>query len=252
VIAAVAAGLALAAPSRDALIERWRSANTTHTVARLNAGPPATSNAPAPDLRSLATRELATPGRYLLGKRPAPAKPWWAPLWDWVAERWQQFWRGLFERAHVGKTTAASIGDVLLAVVALVLVVTIVRLLRNIQIARTAAQNGRPEALAEAVPPSELYGDACAAAGRGDYGAAALLLFAATVTLLDGRGAVIASRTATVGDLRRQLRARNAVLVGPFDAVAAAFVQRAYAERAVAEPQWNSARYAYEQLAVSS
>jgi hypothetical protein len=81
--------------------------------------------------------------------------------------------------------------------------------------------------------------------GGGEYGTAALLLFGATVALLDGRGAVAASRSATVGDLRRELRARDAPLVAAFDAVAAPFVEKAYAERRVDEPQWHRARDAF-------
>jgi hypothetical protein len=74
------------------------------------------------------------------------------------------------------------------------------------------------------------------------------LLFAATVALLDRQGAVDGTASATVGDLRRELRAGNARLVGPFDAVAAPFVQEAYAERAVDEPQWHRARDAFATL----
>ena len=68
------------------------------------------------------------------------------------------------------------------------------------------------------------------------------------VALLDRQGAVDASASATVGDLRRELRAHNARLVAPFDAVAAPFVQEAYAERTVDEPQWHRARDAFAAL----
>ncbi len=122
------------------------------------------------------------------------------------------------------------------------------RLVRNIQLTRAASSAAQSEPLGQAPSTSDLYREACAAANRGEHGAAALFLFAATVALLHGRGAVTASRSATVGDLRRQLRVRDANLVGPFDAVAAPFVQRAYAERAIGAPQWDRARFAYEEL----
>jgi hypothetical protein len=51
-----------------------------------------------------------------------------------------------------------------------------------------------------------------------------------------------------VGDLRRELRARNAALIVPFDEVAAPFVQKAYAEHAVEEPQWHRAHKAFAAL----
>jgi hypothetical protein len=248
VIFAAAVAVALAAPSRELLIQRWLRADARHTAARLHSGPPAARSAPVPDLQALAQTELATPGRYRLAQPVAAPKPWWSGIWGWITDRWQKFWRGLFSRVSVGKETAASAGDVLLAIVALILLITIVRLVRNIQITRAATANTRAEPLGDVPSPAELYQQACAAASRGDYGAGALLLFAATVVLLDDKGAVVASRSATVGDLRRQLRARDKNLVDPFDAVAAPFVQRAYAERAIGEPQWNRARFAYQEL----
>jgi hypothetical protein len=247
VIFAAAAAVGLAAPSREALIERWLHANRTHSAAHLETA----SNAPRaqaapPDLNALAQRELATAGRYqLVAPAAVPAtEPWWAGPWRWLSERWDRLWRAVFARAHVGRETAASIGDVLLVIVGLILLITVVRLLRNLQLVRSRSRvDAAP--LAELPDPQSLYREACDAANRGEYGAAALLLFGATVTLLDGRGAVTASRSATVGDLRRELRARDAALIAPFDVVAAPFVQKAYAERRVDEPQWHRARDAF-------
>ena len=249
-IAAVAVVLAIATPSREELIERWLRANPAHSAARLNSGPhdAVAPNAAAPaDLQALAQRELGTPGRYQLAKPPPPApaaEPWWQRVWRWLEDRWQQLWRALFGRVHVGKGQAASIGDVLLVIVGLIFIVVVVRLLRNLQFARSRSRL-RSEPLEEPPTPRALYRQACNAASRADYGGAALLLFAATVALLDRQGAVEGRSSATVGDLRRALRARNAALVGAFDTVAAPFVQKAYAERAVDEPQWQVARDAF-------
>lgn len=250
-ILAVAATVALTVPSRDELIERWLRADRTHTLARLHAAPAAAAHASVPDLKALARRELGTRGRYALTPSAAPSKPWWSPIWGWIADRWQQFWRGLFGRVHLGKQVTASIGDLLLGLVALILAITVIRLVRNVQLARAAASSARVEPLGHAPSAAHLYRQACEAASRGDYGAAALLLFAATVALLGGRGAITTSRSATVGDLRRQLRGGDANLLDPFDVIAAPFVQRAYAERTIAEPQWKRARFAYEKLASS-
>jgi hypothetical protein len=248
VIFAAAAAVALAAPSREALIERWLHANRTHSAPHLESASNASRTQAAPaDLRALAQRELATAGRYQLATPAAvPAtEPWWAAPWRWLSEQWDRLWRAVFARAHVGRETAASIGDVLLVIVGLILLFTAVRLLRNLQLVRSKSRTDTVP-LAGLPDPRSLYREACDAANRGEYGAAALLLFAATVALLDGRGAVAASHSATVGDLRRELRARDAALIAPFDAVAAPFVQKAYAERSVDEPQWHRARAAFD------
>ncbi|GEM_PF-2388036 len=251
-IVAAAAAVALATPSREALIERWLRANRTHSAARLESasGVLSSQSAPAPpDLHALAQRELGTAGRYRLTESPPlpVSEPWWSGPWRWVSDRWNQFWHAIFGRVHVGKEAAVRVGDVLLVIVGLLLLFTALRLLRNLQFARsTSRSNSSP--LATPPDPHSLYRDACDAASRGEYGTAALLLFAASIALLDGRGAVVVRRSATVGDLRRELRAHDATLIAPFDAIAAPFVQKAYAERSVDEPQWRRARTAFDTL----
>ncbi|HXB83377.1 MAG TPA: hypothetical protein VNU22_08545 [Candidatus Acidoferrum sp.] len=245
-IAAIVAAAA-PAPSKGALIERWLRANRAHVVVRL--APASAPPISAPDLRALAQREFAVKGRYRLAESPAAAtaEPWWLQALHWIYQRWQRFWDLLFARVRVGPQGAASLGDVLLLLVGILMIFVVVRLLRNLQVERArSAPQAAP--LQEPPAPRTLYQQACNAAGRGDYGAASLLLFAATVALLDRQGAVDGTASATVGDLRRELRAGNAGLVTPFDAVAAPFVQEAYAERAVDEPQWHRARDAFATL----
>jgi hypothetical protein len=251
VILAAAAAAALAAPSREALIERWLRANHSHSAIQLRS-----RSAPlpaAPDLHRLAQRELSIPGRYQIAESNAAiaTEPWWMKAWDWIAERWQKFWNAIFARVHVGRQTAASFGDFLLVAVGLLLIFVAVRLSINLRFTRS-----RAGALVEPLtdPPSSraLYRQACDAASRGDYGAAALVLFAATIALLDRRGAVNLSQSATVGDLRRDLRASHRGMLAPFDAVAAPFVQRAYAERAIDESEWEHARSAFVNLSTST
>ena len=247
-IAAVALTLTLATPSREALVERWLDANRAHTRALLDSGPRASSaqGYKGTTLQALAQRELSIPGRYQspAARAPVEREPWWLRAWDWIAGRLQKFWQAFFRRVHVGREAAASIGDVLLVAVALLLILVVVRLLLNLQPAR-AASRASSESLVEQATPGVLYEQACTAANRGDYGNAALLLFAAMVALLDRHGAMDANSSATVGDLRRELRARNAAIVESFDAVAGPFVQKAYADRAVDEPQWKRANDAY-------
>jgi hypothetical protein len=245
-IVAIAAAAALA-PSKDALIARWLRANRTHVVARL--APASAPSVSAPDLGALAQREFAVKGRYRLAESSptSTGQPWWMQALQWIYKRWRRFWDLLFARVRVGPQGAASLGDVLLVLVGVLMIFVVVRLLRNLQVERFRS-GPRAAPLQEPPAPRALYKQACNAAGRGDYGTAALLLFAAMVALLDRQGAVDASASATVGDLRRELRAHNARLVAPFDAVAAPFVQEAYAERTVDEPQWHRARDAFAAL----
>lgn len=252
----VAAGLvlALATPSREMLIARWLHANPAHSLARLGSGPRAlASAAPAvADLHALVQRELAVAGRYRLSKPQSSVagESWWMRAWDWIADRWHRFWEALFGHARVGRAAAADIGNVLLVAVGLFLLYIVVRLAMGWQFARSQSRV-RTSPLEDPPSPLALYNRARATAARGDYGSAALLLFAATVALLDRQGAVDATSSATVGDLRRSLRAHNVSLLAPFDAVASAFVQRAYAERAVEASHWERAVNAFDTLSAN-
>lgn len=247
-ILVAAATIALAMPSREVFVSRWLAANRAHSIAKLHSAPPAQAGA-TPDLQGLVQRELSAPGRYQIAKPALPpaSEPWWERPWHWFTDRWDKFWNALFGHARIGRAQAVSIGDVLLVVVALLFGFVLFRLLRDLQFARRSAA-AQVEPLTELPSPRALYSSACEAAARGDYGTAALLLFRAFVLLLDRRGTIAVTSSATVGDLRRALRVRNAALVASFDAVAAPFVQRAYAERPITEPQWHAAQSAFEGL----
>jgi len=170
---------------------------------------------------------------------------------SWLGDRWDRLWRSLSKRVHFSERTANGIGWTLLAVVSFILVWVAVRLLVNLQLVRSRKRlNAQP--LQAPMDPQALYQEAHDAAGRGEYGRAALLLFAATVALLDLRGAVSGNRSATVGDLRRELRSSDASLVAIFDAIAAPFVQTVYAERAVDVSQWERAERGYSRLSDAS
>lgn len=250
-IAAVAAAAALATPSREALVRRWLHSNSAHSATSLHS-PQNGAQAP-PNLQALAQRELASPGRYTLTE--APVAPLRESLWKrflrWLGERWEQVWRSLSKRVHFSERTANGIGWTLLAVVTFGLMWVAVRLLVNLQVARSRKRSDA-QPLQGRLDPQALYEGARDAANRGEYGRAALLLFAATVALLDLRGTVCAGRSSTVGDLRRELRSNDASLVALFDAVAGPFVQTAYAERAVDASQWERAERGYSGLSEST
>jgi hypothetical protein len=247
VIVAVAAAVALTT-SREVLTQRWLHANRAHSIAWLAPGPGAAT--PPPDLSALAGRELAIAGRYQLADSP-PAlvalEPLWSRAWDWLRARWLPPWNALFARVHVGNRTVTSVGDALLGLVTLLLLFAGFRILRSLHLERSRSRLPY-QPIVMPPDPRRLYDDACEAADRGDYGRAALQLFGAIVALLDNRGVIHSSRSATVGELRRELRASDAALISPFDAIAALFVRKAYAERPVDATGWDRARGAFAAL----
>ncbi len=232
--------------SRAALVARWLRANPAHHVAALEI--PRRGPVPHRDLHSLAVHELATRGRYHLNLPPPtlPPEPWWVRPWNWLRARWDDLWRATAGRVHVSHGFAIVFGDVLLAVVLLGIAFVAYRLLREVAFKRAARVSAEP--LASPPTARALYRRACEAAAGGEYGGAVLQLFAATIAQLERQGALAAKRSATVNELRRQLRRSDACLLAPFDAVAEPFVQRAYAERAVDAPQWERARNAFDAL----
>lgn len=250
-IAAVAVAASLATPSREALVQRWLHANRAHSAASLHS-PRSDAQVP-PNLQVLAQRELASPGRYNLTETPAPTvhESLWTRLMHWLGEQWDRLWRSLSKRVHFSERAANGIGWTLLAVVASILLWVAVRLLVNLQLVRSRKRLVA-QPLQSGLDPQALYRTARESANRGEYGQAALLLFAATVALLDLRGAVSSDRSSTVGDLRRELRSNDASLVALFDAVAGPFVQTAYAERIVDASQWERAERGYSSLSESS
>ncbi|HTX59117.1 MAG TPA: hypothetical protein VMH02_05515 [Verrucomicrobiae bacterium] len=229
---------------RAALIARWEAQARPPAALRraLDATAPPSK---APDLAAMAARELAAPGRYHLTEAPQrPRTSWWARFWTWIAEQLRKLFSALFGRAHISRGGAAAIGDVLIALAAAVLLFAVWRLLAQLQFARERGRTSA-EALAEPLDARAFFARAQAAASAGDLALASRLLFVAAVLALDLRGAVANDPSATVGDLRRALRARDAALLGAFDAVAGPFVCSAYAERPVAPSDWARARAAF-------
>ena len=251
IAAALAVAVLSSTPERRELQLRWQHASgrTIAASRRLRASP--ATAPPAVLLRSLAAAELATPGRYALTETAPKAKPpptWWQRLLQWVRDRLTALWETLFNRIHIGRSGAATIGDVLIALAAVVLLVVAWRLLSELTFERlsftrsTALESDRARA-------QELYERACAFALDGNYTMAARLLFSATVAGLDVRGIVRDDRSSTVGELRTALDSREPALVAAFNDVASAFVAGAYAERPVEAREWERARDGYVLLA---
>jgi len=259
---ALSVGVAAAASQRDALVAAWIGANDTQIAAIHDPKERAKAKAafakvvarldetalPAdlPNFSAAARRELETPGRYHLAiaVAPPPARPWYQQIWDWLGEQFKNLWQLLYGRVHIGSGGSVAIGEVLIGLAVLALLFAVIRLLAEFQIDRRS-RAAAVEALGAPQDARKLYERAHAAARNGDFAAASRLLFAASVVALDLRGVVSEDPSATVGDLRRALRSREAALVAPFDAVSAPFVASAYAERPVATADWERARDAF-------
>jgi hypothetical protein len=257
----VLSGTAGIASVRDDLVARWVSENDAQIAKIVDAKKRAAAEtsfaklrgrldqpAPSPmlpDFTAAARRELATPGRYQLSTKvaPAPQPTLWEQLWRWVRDRLADLWNALNDRVHIGPSGAVAIGDVLIGLAVLVLVLVVMRLLAEFQIDRRRA--AAVESLGAPRDARKLYERATAAARTGDFTTASRLLFAATVVALDLRGVVAEDPSATVGDLRRALRSRQTDLVPPFDAVAAPFVASTYAERPIEPHDWERAHAAF-------
>ena len=193
--------------------------------------------------------ELATPGRYHLAQMRAVHRSWLQIALQWLSDRYADLLHALQSRLHVGSNAVSAFGDVIVIACIIVLGVVGARLLIALQVERAR----RSSAIAIG-PPRSAHAIARAAgeaATSGDYPRASRLLFAAAVTLLDLRGVLHDDPSATVNDLRRALRARNASAEAPFVEIARAFSAAAYAEQHLDASAWETARSAYERLSAS-
>jgi hypothetical protein len=223
---------------------------------------PATRATPAPlrdtvvvppiDPALAAQRELQTPLRYrLAGPQVAPDQNWWAQLWRWLWDRWDALLKALERNVRIGSGSRVAIGDVLLVVVGSALVFLVVRLLSSFVWAPASA-GATYSAVATRKSAQALLARATEAAERGEYGRAIRLLFVSAVALLDLRGELRDDESATVGELRRELRGRGSAVEPAFADLARAFTATAYAERLADGQAWRSARASYDQLARST
>jgi hypothetical protein len=200
---------------------------------------------PPLDIEQTVRAELATPGRYHL--TVATAHPSiLAEAWEWLAVRWGAFWDSIARHFSMGHGTMTFIGDAMVVVCGSIIVFGAVHLLVRLQIESARRADSVP---LERPRNAQTYAIAAAdAATAGDYTRAVRLLFIAAVTLLDLRGVVHDQRSATVNDLRREVRHRDAQLEAPFVTLARAYTSAAYAEEPLDEPAWTSAQDAYTQL----
>ena len=199
-------------------------------------------------LAAAAAHELATPGRYRLHRAVvAPRASWWQLLWGWVGDRWSALIGLLTKHVRIAGPLRATIGDVLVVLVLSAIGVVAAQMLRALQFRRDRSltdvrplQPGRSAHL--------IFVRAEAAAQSGNYARAIRLLFTATVTLLDLRGALHDNASATVNELRGELGSQGDDVKAAFVAIARHFTQAAYAEHPVVDREWVAARDAYHAL----
>lgn len=149
--------------------------------------------------------------------------------------------QALFGRVHLHGSAAT--GDVLLVVLVLVVIFVLVRLLMSA--VRVGSANA--EYRAQGAPPdaSALHELSLAAAARGDYALAIVLLFRAALAALDVQGVVHDDPSRTVNECRRAVRAKAPPLAQDFDAIARPFTAVLYADEPVTEGQWRAALQAF-------
>ncbi len=205
---------------------------------------------PPHDLVQAVRAELATPGRYHLAQTSTVHRSWLQIALQWLYDRYGDLLHALQSRLHVGPNAVSVFGDAIVVVCVIVVGVVGARLLITLQVERA-----RRSSTISIGPPRSAHAIASAAgdaAAAGDYVRAIRLLFAAAVTLLDLRGILHDDPSATVNDLRRALRARNAAAEPPFVEIARMFSAAAYAEQHLDATAWEAARSAYERLSASA
>jgi len=200
---------------------------------------------PPRDPGTLARTILSDTSRYHLARVQMAKRPknWLERAWDWIALQWSRLLRALFSKVRVPARASTAIGDAVEFVFIALLVLAFAKIFR---VLRWRANARAPLAPGSEIPDARaLYDRSLAAAADGVLTHAIELLFAAAVATLDRRGLTRYAPSSTVGDFRRDLRARDASLVGTFDAIAAPFTAAVYAERPPNEADWARARAAF-------
>jgi len=170
---------------------------------------------------------------------------WWTRFWTW-------FWSkvaSLF--GHGGSAPPGvvdAIGDILLIAAAGLVIYFVVRLLMSLVRDAPAEDHVAARAIERKTAARDWYDRAVTAASQGRFGAAVVLLFRATLAILDLRGVVHDDPSHTVNESRAELL-RSAPQFAPgFNAVARTFTAALYAEDPVSSAQWEEARGAYDAL----
>ena len=204
---------------------------------------------PPHDIVRAVRAELATPGRYQLHVA-GMHESWVSKLLHWLGDAFNRFIDLLTSHVHVSKAGATAFGDLLILGGVLVVTLMLARLFMVLQF--DSGHIGDAESLLPARNAQAIARAAVAFAASGDYAHAIRTLLAAAVVLLDLRGAVIDDESATINQLRRELRARGSIAEAPFAEIARVYTAVAYAESGVDEAMWRRAHEAYTQMSGST
>jgi uncharacterized protein DUF4129 len=179
---------------------------------------------------------------------PQQQKESWLEI---LLKRLAELWSKFLGRAAASGSTSVALGDIIaiiaVAAAAAALVYLIVRVALML-VARRARQRGEERIGAEIETPGDpdaSYAAARLAASEGSYGRAVALLFQAALVVLDRSGRVAYDPARTAGEYRRAVRQTDARAASPFDELARAFTDVAYADKNATEREWMSADASY-------
>ncbi|MDQ2866451.1 MAG: hypothetical protein M3R51_09520 [Candidatus Eremiobacteraeota bacterium] len=197
-------------------------------------------------------RELAVPGRYHLGApEHAQRRSWWQSIAAWVGDRINEFFAWIAAHVHPGREGSAIVGDALLLGAVVLVGIVGARLLVALQLTRDRKVASASIAHADRDAQS-LISAAALAATREDYASAVRALFAAAVTVLDLHGTIDDDQGATINELRRMIRTRDADAERSFGEIARYYSVAAYAQAPIDRAAWQSVRDAYAVIAASA
>jgi hypothetical protein len=194
-------------------------------------------------------RAILQSKRYHLSAPHVAQRPktWLQIAFDWARDVYDRLLRALTAHVHVSHAAGVVFGGVIVVALLALLLVVVLRLTgvlvpekRN-AIARAATAGGAADARG-------LYDRSVRAAAEGDFERAVVLLFAATLAGLSGRGIVRDDASATVEEFSRALRANDPARASQFESIAQPFTAVAYAERAVGASEWSNAHAAFSEL----
>ena len=195
--------------------------------------------------RTLARAILADTARYHVTQPQVRERPksWLQRAWDWAALQWGRLLHALLGNVRLRPKTGVALGGALLLLIALLSAAALAKVAGALW--RGPAARAPSAGATPLLTGAELYERSLAAAERHAFTRAFELLFAATIATLERRGVTRCEPSATVGDVRRDVRERAATLVAAFDAVAAPFTAAVYAARAPGHADWENANAAF-------
>jgi hypothetical protein len=204
---------------------------------------------PPHDIVRAVRDELATPGLYHLYASPAAVRhSWFWILMQWLIDRLLAFERALASHVKIGRDATSILGDAIVLLCVIAVAAAVAHMLMSLQ------SEGRRRAavtpLASRRSAQAIAHQASQVAASGEYAKATRLLFNAAVAMLDVRGIVRDDESATVNELRRQLRQRAPDDEREFAEIARFYSAAAYAEYPLDADAWTRAMDAYQTLVV--